>query len=65
MTEQSLNLRRSLQILRRHLVTLAVFTALGALAGNRTVYGIPVIQLPWLGVTYHAGHSVQMPGRGE
>ena len=33
MTEQSLNLRRSLQILRRHLVTLAVFTALGALAG--------------------------------
>jgi len=33
MTEQSLNLRRSLQILRRHLVTLAAFTALGALAG--------------------------------
>ena len=33
MTEQSLNLRRSLQILRRHLVTLAMFTALGALAG--------------------------------
>lgn len=33
MTEQSLNLRRSLQILRRHLVTLAVCTALGALAG--------------------------------
>lgn len=33
MTEQSLNLRRSLQILRRHLVTLAVFTVLGALAG--------------------------------
>jgi capsular polysaccharide biosynthesis protein len=33
MTEQSLNLRKSLQILRRHLVTLVMFTALGALAG--------------------------------
>jgi capsular polysaccharide biosynthesis protein len=33
MTEQPLNLRRSLQILGRHLITLVVFTALGALAG--------------------------------
>ncbi len=33
MTEQPLNLRRSLQILGRHLITLAVFTLLGGLAG--------------------------------